>query len=89
MRLMSRGAARRLALGLALAAAVVIVPARPAAAEPFGGSLRAADVWQAAVEWLTAIWNPAPQTPGPLGGGGHSAAGVCRGDEGPCVDPNG
>jgi len=87
MRLMSRDAARRLALGLALVAAVALVPARSAAADPFGGSLRAADAWQAALEWLTAVWNPAPPTPDPAGSG-PSAAGVCR-DEGPCVDPNG
>jgi hypothetical protein len=87
MRLMSRGPARRWALGLALAAAVTLVPARPAAADPAGGSFRVADLWQAAVEWLSAIWNPAP--PGPPGGEGPSAAGACGGDQGVCVDPNG
>ena len=87
MRLMSRGAARRLALGLALAAAVTLVPARPAAADPAGGSFRGADLWQVAMEWLSAIWNASPL--GPPDGGGSSTAGACGGDQGVCVDPNG
>jgi hypothetical protein len=87
MRLMSRGPARRWALGLALATAIVFVPARPAAADSAGEAFRAADLWRAAVEWLSAIWNPAP--PGSPDGGGPSAAGACGGDEGVCIDPNG
>jgi hypothetical protein len=85
---MLRGVARRLVLGLTLAAAVTLIPARPASAEPVGPLVRAADAWQAALGWLESLLGPAaPPTSG--GAGGTSSAGVCRGDEGACVDPNG
>jgi hypothetical protein len=83
----SRGAARRFALGLALAAAVALIPVRPAAADPVGASVRAADLWQAALHWLAALWNPAPPDSDPAMGGADAAS-VCR-DEGACIDPNG
>jgi hypothetical protein len=80
--------ARRLALGLALAAAVTLIPAPPAAADPVGASVRAVDLWQAAVEWLAAWWSPAvPESNPPAGG--TSSAEACQGDQGACVDPNG
>lgn len=82
-------AARRLALGLVLAAAVTLFPARTAAAEPLGASVRATDLWQAAVEWLAAWWSPAVPEPSLPGGGGASSAEACQGDQGACVDPNG
>jgi hypothetical protein len=82
-------AARRLTLGLALAAAVTLFPAQPAAAEPAGVSVRAADLWQAAVEWLAAWWSPAVPESNVPGGGGASSAEACQGDQGACVDPNG
>jgi len=75
----SRRAAQRLALGLALAAAVTLVPARPAAADPVGASARAESLWQAAIDWLASLWSPAPDPD----------AVMCRGDEGVCIDPNG
>jgi hypothetical protein len=85
-----RGVARRLVLGLVLAAAFALVPVLPAAADPAAAvSVRAAGLWEAAAEWLAALWGPAvPESDSPAGGGVH-AAGVCRGDEGMCIDPNG
>ncbi len=76
---LSRRAARRVALGLALAAAVTLVPARPAAADPIGASTRAESLWQTAIDWLSSLWSPAPDPD----------AVVCRGDQGMCIDPNG
>ena len=85
-----RGAARRGALGLALAAAVILIPAQPAAANPAAGaSVRAADLWQAALDWLAALWSPAPEADLPESGGGANSARGCGGDEGMCIDPNG
>ena len=81
-------AARRFALGLALASTVTLIPVRPAAAEPVGTSVRAADLWQTALEWLAAWWSPAVPESGPEGSGASSAE-ACRGDQGACVDPNG
>lgn len=86
-----RGVARRLVLGLVLAAAFALVPVRPAAAAgPVEAPARAVDLWQAAVDWLAALWSPAvPAADSSAGGGGVSAAWVCRGDQGMCIDPNG
>ena len=75
----SRRATRRIALGLALAAAVALVPVRPAAADPVGAAARAESFWQVAIDWLSSLWGPAPET----------NAVVCRGDQGMCIDPNG
>ncbi len=75
----SRRATRRVALGLALVAAVTLVPVRPAPADPAVAATRAESVWQAAIEWLSSLWSPAPDPD----------AVVCRGDEGMCIDPNG
>ena len=84
-----RGVARRLVLGLVLAAAFALVPVMPAAADPAAAaSIRAAGLWEAAVEWLAALWGPAVPSDPPAGGGVH-AAGLCGGDAGACVDPNG
>jgi len=83
---MTRGVARRIALALTLAIVIAGVPARPAAAEPAEVAVRAADLWEATVEWLSSLWSP---DPGPAGGGGAGAAAACKGDEGACVDPNG
>lgn len=86
---LSRRAARRCALGLALAAAITLVPVQPVAAAPAGEPVRAASFWEAALEWLASLVGAATPVPGPTGGGGGNAAGVCRGDEGACIDPNG
>jgi hypothetical protein len=83
-----RGTARRIVLGLALAAVFAVVPVRPAAAAPADAAVRAADLWQVALDWLSGLWSPAaPEADSPAGGG-TEAAEVCR-DAGPCVDPNG
>lgn len=86
---LSRKVARRCALGLALAAAITLVPVRPVAAAPAGELVRATSFWEAALEWLASLVGPATPDPGPAGGGAGNAAGVCRGDEGACIDPNG
>lgn len=85
---LSRGAARRCVLGLALAAAITLVPVQPVAAAPAGEPVRAASFWEAALEWLASLVGPAIPDPGPAGGAGNGA-GVCQGDQGACVDPNG
>jgi hypothetical protein len=84
-----RSTARRIVLGLALAAVFAVVPVRPAAAAPVDAAARAADLWQVALDWLSGLWSPpAPEADAPAGGG-TEAAGVCRVDEGMCIDPNG
>ena len=84
-----RGTARRIVLGLTLAAAFAVMPVRPAAAAPVDAGARAFGLWQAAVEWVAGLWAPAaPEADAPAGGG-TEAAGVCKGDEGMCIDPNG
>lgn len=82
---MTRGVVRRIALGITLAVAFAVVPARPAAAAPAEPSIRAADFWEAAIEWLASLVGSDPAA----GGGGTSGAAACRGDQGACVDPNG
>lgn len=87
---MSGGSVRRLAAGLALAAALSLVPVRPAAAAPVldeQPTAQVAGLWQAALEWLSSLWIPQEPEPGPAGG--TNAAGLCKSDQGVCIDPNG
>ena len=64
-----------------LAAAVALVPVRPAAADPGGAAAPVVGLWQAALDWIAGLWGPAEPEPASVQG--------CKADQGMCIDPNG
>jgi hypothetical protein len=81
---MARLASRR-TLALALAVALTLIAARPAAAWGLGSG-REAGLWQQGLDWLTSfwgqLWNPEPRNEAP-------ASAFEASDRGAGFDPNG